>query len=169
MQTTTHSIRHDLSLRTACHPESARAFCERCEGSAFRRSRYVAAVFRPASEPQASALRFRGSDLQVRHQARPPHDVIPTEVGRFFPARVLCAPAHVAEGPWQHCSRTQFDETQPTNRKAPRMSSLLNPQTEPYGRAGGYRSQCGFCVTLRPKIAPSSKIETSDSPDRSEP
>src|SRR5712692_7941593 len=46
-----------LSSRT-CPPLGgpARAFCERCEGPAFRR--YVAAGLSPASEPQASVPRF---------------------------------------------------------------------------------------------------------------
>src|SRR3979490_2481278 len=41
--------------------------------------------------------------------------VIPTEVGRLFPAHGFCAPAHVAEGPWQHGNFTEINETKPTN------------------------------------------------------
>jgi len=52
--------------------------------------------------------------------------VIPTEArllrpgwscgtARHFPAPAFLAPGHAVKGPWQYVSKTEVDETKPTN------------------------------------------------------
>src|SRR5882762_3116096 len=56
--------------------------------------------------------------------------VIPTGAGRLFLRTVLSCAACVAEGPWQHRSLPQLDETQPANSETPRMC-FLTPSSPP--------------------------------------